>query len=112
MVKKLMRPVDGSISINRPNVPDNKRIDYGKSLALDSTGTAKHSPCLDDRAKGTCEFRVTVMEQVSTVLKEAPFIHGYVSGDLLHPPFIWMRRQTRYFDLATLQGYEEQHHST
>ncbi len=33
MVKKLMRPVDGSISINRPNVPDNKPIDSGKSMA-------------------------------------------------------------------------------
>jgi 5'-nucleotidase len=49
-VKKLMRPVDGSISISRPTVPDNKRIDSGKSLAPDSTGTAAHCPCLDDCA--------------------------------------------------------------
>ena len=43
-----MRPVDGSISINRPNVPDNKPIDSGKSMALDCTGKAEHYPCLDD----------------------------------------------------------------
>ena len=50
MVKKLMRPVDGSISVNRPTVPDNKRIDSGKSLAPDSTGTVARCPCLDDCA--------------------------------------------------------------
>jgi hypothetical protein len=48
MVKKLMKPVDGSISINRPNVPDNERIDSAKSLAPDSTGTGALYPCLDD----------------------------------------------------------------
>ncbi len=48
MVKILMRPVDGSMSIHHPNVPDNKRIDYGKSSALDLTGIAARYPCLDD----------------------------------------------------------------
>ena len=43
-----MRPVDGSISINRPNVPDNKLIDSGKSMVLDGTGRAERYPCLDD----------------------------------------------------------------
>ena len=47
-VKKLMRPVDGSISINRPNVPDNKRIDPGTLMAPDSMEKAAHYPCLDD----------------------------------------------------------------
>ena len=43
-----MWPIDDSISINRPNVPDNKPIDSGKSMALDWTGKAEHYPCLDD----------------------------------------------------------------
>ena len=43
-----MRPVDGSISISRPNVPDNKPIDSGKSMVLDGTGKAERYPYLDD----------------------------------------------------------------
>jgi hypothetical protein len=43
-----MRPVDGSISINRPNIPGNRPIDSGKSMALDWTGKVEHSPCFDD----------------------------------------------------------------
>lgn len=43
-----MRPVDGSISINRPDVPDNKRVHPGKLLAPDAMGKAAHYLCLDD----------------------------------------------------------------
>ena len=53
-----MRPVDGSISINRLNVPDNKPIDSGKSMALDWTGKAEHYPCLDDCVPHENVFRI------------------------------------------------------
>ena len=45
-----MQPPNGNSSINRPNVPDNKRLDSGKSLALDSTGTTECCSYLDDCA--------------------------------------------------------------
>ncbi len=48
IVKKLMRPADGSISIDRPNAPDNKLIDCGKYLVLDSIGITARCPCLDN----------------------------------------------------------------
>ena len=41
-------PADGSISIDRPNVRDNKLIDCGKYLVLDSMGITARCPCLDD----------------------------------------------------------------
>jgi hypothetical protein len=53
-----MRPVDGSISINRPNVPYNKPIDSGKSMALDWTGKAEHYPCLDDNVPHENALRI------------------------------------------------------
>ena len=43
-----MRPVDGSISIILPNVPDNKRADFGESLALDSMEISARCLSLDD----------------------------------------------------------------
>lgn len=64
MVKKLMRPADGSISISRPNAPDNKRIYFGKSLALDSMGTAARCLCLDDCAHDESESGNTNISSV------------------------------------------------
>ena len=47
-----MQPVDGSILINRPNVPDNKPIDPGKLWAPDSMEKAAHCLCLGDCIPG------------------------------------------------------------
>ncbi len=165
-----MRPVDGSISINRPIVPDNKRIDCDKSSDLDLTGTAARCPCLDDcapddsasgihathaltkplrlrsaltelplspilptfllgvqirtpgwklewlymtrfddRTKRIREFRIAVMNEVSTVFEETQFVHGDIPRDLLHPGFIGMCCDPGDLNAAALEMDEEQH---
>ena len=42
-----MRPVDGSASINRRDILDNKQIDRGKMYVPDPMGKAAHCLCLD-----------------------------------------------------------------
>jgi len=77
-VKKLMRLVDGSISINRPDVPDNKRVDPGKLLAPDSMGKAAHYPCLDDSFPHDNALRIrearasTRLRRIGLVLTKLP----------------------------------------
>ncbi len=46
----------------------------------------------DDRAKRIREFRIAVMDEVSAALEEAPFVHGDIPSDILHPGFIGMWR--------------------
>ena len=52
MIKIFMRPLEDSISIDRPTVPDKKLIDCGKYLVLDSMGIAGRCPCHDDYVPG------------------------------------------------------------
>ena len=63
----------------------------------------------DDRAKGIGEFRIAVMDEVSAALEEAPFVHGEVPGDLLHPGFIGMWHDPGDLNATALQMNKEQH---
>jgi hypothetical protein len=73
-----------------------------QSDGFDTTG-------FDDLTKRSCELGIAIMASGAGVLEASPFIQGDVAGDLLHPPFIGMRRYTCDFDLATRQAYEEKH---
>ncbi len=63
----------------------------------------------DERAKGICEFRIAVMDEVSAALEDAPFVHGDIPGDLLHPGFIGMWRDPSDLDATALEMDKEQH---
>ena len=76
---------------------------------MSGQGEAGHVACRDDRAKGLRVLRVAVMDQIPTVVEEAPSFHRHVARHLLHPALIRMDRQTSHLHLATLKVDEEQH---
>ena len=45
----------------------------------------------DDRAKRIREFRIAVVDEISAIIEETPFIHGDIPRDLFHPLLIRMR---------------------
>ena len=55
------------------------------------------------KTKRATELAVAVMKQIPTVLRESPFVHGYVSGDLPHPDLVRMKCHPGQLDLATFQ---------
>jgi hypothetical protein len=59
------------------------------------------------KTKRATELAVAVMKQIPTVLEEFPFVHGYVSGDLLHPHLVRMKCHPGQLDLATFQMDKE-----
>ena len=64
---------------------------------------------LDDLAKGACEFRIAVMDEVSTVIEKTPFVHGDISRDLLHPGFRGMRCDANDLNTTALEMSKEQY---
>jgi len=63
----------------------------------------------DDRAKRFREFRIAAMNEVSAALEGAPFVHGDIPGDLLHPGFIGMWCDPGDLNLTALEVDKEQH---
>jgi len=57
----------------------------------------------DDRAKRIREFRIAGMDEVSAAVEEAPFVHGDIPGDFLHPGFIGMWRDPGDLNATALQ---------
>jgi hypothetical protein len=49
------------------------------------------------------------MDEVSAALEETPFVQGDISGDLLHPGFMGIRRDAGNLYSATFKVDEEQH---
>jgi hypothetical protein len=63
----------------------------------------------DERTKGICEFRVAVMDEVSTVFKDTPFVHRDIPSNVHHPGFIGMWRDSRYLNATAVEMDKEQH---
>ncbi len=63
----------------------------------------------DDRAKRIREFCIAVMDEISTVFKETPFIHSDIPRDLFHPSLIRMRRDPGHLNATALEKDKEQH---
>ena len=68
-----------------------------------------HLARFNDRAKGIREFRIAVMDEITAITEKTPFVHGHVSGDLFHPSFIRMRRDSRDLNATTPEMDKEQH---
>ena len=64
---------------------------------------------LDDRTKRIREFRIAVMDEVSTVFEETPFIHGDIPSDLHHPGLIGMLCDPGDLNPTALELDKEQH---
>ena len=49
------------------------------------------------------------MDEIPAIAEKAPFVHRYISGDLLHPGFIRVWCHSRDFNLAAIEMDKEQH---
>ena len=73
-----MRPVDGSASINRRDILDNKQIDRGKMYVPDPMGKAAHCLCLDgfsldENVLGFREARAAMrLQRIESTLTKPP----------------------------------------
>lgn len=74
---------------------------------MSGQGEGAHVACRDDRAKGLRLLRIAVMDQIPTVVEDAPSFHRHVARYLLHPALIRMDRHTSDLPLATLKVDEE-----
>jgi len=50
---------------------------------------------LEHFSKGLGVFGIAIMDQISAIPEESPFIHAHISRDLFHPTFIGMSGNTR-----------------
>jgi hypothetical protein len=64
---------------------------------------------LNDRSKRVGVLRVAIVEQIATVAKGAPSVHGHVPGHLLHPSIIRLAGNPRDVHLAALKVDEKEH---
>jgi hypothetical protein len=49
------------------------------------------------------------MDEIPAIIDKTPFVHGHVSGNLLHPLLIRMRGDAGDLDLAALKMDKEQY---
>jgi DNA-directed RNA polymerase specialized sigma24 family protein len=61
-----------------------------------------------DVLQDVTELRIAVMQQVSAVSQESPFLQGCISCLLLHPLMVWIRRHPSQSYPPTLQVNEKQ----
>ena len=64
---------------------------------------------VNDRLERMRVLRVAIVEQIATVAKGAPSLHGHVPGHLLHPSLVGLAGNPRDVHLAALQVDENQH---
>jgi hypothetical protein len=49
------------------------------------------------------------MDEIPAIAKKTPFVHGHISGDLVHPSLIRMLGDAGDLDLAALKMNKEQY---